>query len=242
MMDNIQLDRPLDENEALGVAANLCDATLSPASGPLAPWDARFRECLTLQIAGYLLRAGEHLPRPQWLAASLGMSTLELQIEGWKALLEYKYRVALVVLRPVFESTLYAQACFVIPSFVEEWFRETLKIGTVSKILQALRPKLGEPWVNSLKSNWDTLNELSHANLFPTLAASIPTATGGINTLGLPLTGGLANEELAGALGRVYVEIAKGALVAQGLCVVSPRDKYPVWYGRHDAFLELSVS
>lgn len=242
MMDHIQLDRPLEENEALRMAADLCDATLSPASRPLAPWDARFRECLTLQVAGYLLRAGEHLPRPQWLASSLGMSTLELQIEGWKALVERKYRVALVVLRPVFESTLYAQACFVIPTFVDDWFHETLKIGTVPKILQALRPKLGERWVNNLKSNWDALNELSHANLFPTLAASIPSATDGIKTLGLPLTGGLANEELAAALGKVYGEVAKGALVAQGLCVVSPRDEYPVWYVRHDAFLELTVS
>jgi hypothetical protein len=242
MMDNIQLDRPLEETEALRVAADLCDATISPVAGRLAPWNARFRECLTLQVAGYLLRTGEHLPRPQWLAASLGMSTLELQIEAWKALGERKYRVALVVLRPVFESTLYAQACFVIPGFVDDWFGERLKIGTVSKILRALRPKLGERWVNNLKSNWDALNALSHANLFPTLATSITTATHGIKTLGLPLTGGMANEELAAALGRVWVEVAKGALVAQGLCVVSPRDKYPVWYVRHDAFLELSVS
>ena len=84
-MENTQLDRPLEQNEALRKAADLCEATLPPASRPVAVWDARFRECLTLQVAGYLLRAGEHLPRPQWLASSLGMSTLELPIEGGKA-------------------------------------------------------------------------------------------------------------------------------------------------------------
>lgn len=229
----------LDEGEAFKFAEAYCAEQLLPALPLAAKWEPRFRESLALQVAGYVLRAGDELPRDQWLAATLGMSTLEVEIEGWNALLRHRYRVAMALLRLVVESALYMQGCAVLPDLVESWFTAHLGPGTVGKILTALRPKLGEKWTAALKSNWDTLNELAHSNLFPTLIISVDALSHQRRTvLGLPLGGGVVKDDVARALCQVYAAIARDTLIAQMLCVVAPRDRYPQWHERFERFLE----
>jgi hypothetical protein len=235
MIDWTAINSPVNEKEAIKAAKQWCNSALLQIDEKLSKEQITFKQTLYLQFAGYLLRAQDELPREQWLAANLGMSTIEFQVEGWNELCRNRYRVSFALLRPIFEASIYTMACAVVPSFVEQWYNNQLKRGTIQNIFKALLPKMGEGWIQALKKKWDMLNEVAHANLFPSQAVWVrANSVSGLEAPAIPVFGGIFKEETARYLSSLYCEISKDALVAQGLCIVAPREDYPLWYQNHD--------
>ncbi len=227
-----------DEAVALSLAGNICDAALLTAPPEMSNHELQFKNILRLQLAGYILRSGDELPREQWLATNLGMSAIEFEVEGWNALLANKYRVAFVLLRPVLESALYVMACAAIQGFVDRWFAGKLGFGTVREIREALRPKLGDQWTDSLKKKWDLLNELAHTNLFPNASAWLRTKVeSGREAPGLPLFGPVFDEQTAVFIAVLYADVSRDLLVAESATTVVPRESYPEWHKWLDSLL-----
>lgn len=166
------------------------------------------------------------------------MAAIEFEVEGWNALLTNKYRIAFVLLRPVLESVLYVMACAAMQGFVGRWFSQSLSIGTVRDILGVLRPKLGDPWTDSLKKKWDLLNELAHTNLLPSASVWLRTKSeSGRQAPGLPLFCPVFDEQTAVFIAALYADVSLDLLVAESACTVVPRESYPEWHKRLDALV-----
>jgi hypothetical protein len=235
MIDWTIIDSPVSEKEAIKAAKHWCNSALLQINENLCKEEVNFKQTLSLQFAGYLLRAQNVLQREQWLAANLGMSTIEFQVEGWNELCRNRYRVSFVLLRPIFEASIYTMACAVVPTFTKQWFNNQIKPGTVPNVLKALKPKMGDDWTQALRRKWAMLNEVTHANLFPNQAVWVQqNSVSGHEVPGIPMFGGIFQEKTACYLASLYCEISRDALIAQGLCIVAPREDYPLWYRNHD--------
>ena len=227
---------PLDEQTAFRAAEAIASGLLQAAPPELGNAEVIVRDCLRLQIAGCLATVGNRTRVEVATASEFTVAATDYLVEGWNALATHRYRVAVALLRPTLESCLYAMAPFLFEDFVDSWIREALRPGTVHKIVNQLKKKVGAAWPDSLEHRWRHFNTLAHCNVNTIRGSAAPVTVleSGEKGQAVSIGGAVYLDESARSLAVLYSDLSRQALIVQSLCVVAPRERFPRWYEKFE--------
>lgn len=186
-----------------------------------------FRESMVLQIAGFILIAGNQPFEDKNIQAALllAVSNFDHLWQGWNCIIKGYYGVAQTLLRRIFEGIIYEMGVVLDPKIGNDWWSDKLGPGTVPRsIIPLIEKKLndvntgaGTTYAQHLRTGWKELNKLIHSNyraigtmtvLMPTKKDdSIPRYTFG---------GGTWNSKLCKGLCHLYARYAIEATVNMG--------------------------